>query len=157
MQPKPMMREHMQHLIPPINQNMNMNMVNMFMDVPNLQTVEEIEIFQRKMFEIYKNFMPQVLSTMPTANQGNYFRNQNYQQSFMGGMGGLGSIQGMQNMAGGLQGMQGMQNMAGMAGMAGMNMNNSRSGMGMMPNMGYNQKFNDFYEANNSYLNRYQH
>lgn len=26
----------------PMNQNMNMNMVNMFMDVPNLQTVEEI-------------------------------------------------------------------------------------------------------------------
>lgn len=123
------------------------------MDVPNLQTVEEIEIFQRKMFEIYKNFMPQVLSTMPTSNQGNYFRNQNYQQSFMGGMGGMGNMQGMQNMTGG---MQGMQNMAGMTGMGGMSMNSNRNGMGMMPNMGYNQKFNDFYETN-AYLNRYQH
>lgn len=51
LQSKPMiMRDHMNsHYITP-NQNMNMNMVNMFMDVPNLQSIEEIEIFQRKMF-----------------------------------------------------------------------------------------------------------
>lgn len=43
-QPKQM---HMQNHIAPgmpssSNQNMNMNMVNMFVDVPNLQTIEEI-------------------------------------------------------------------------------------------------------------------
>lgn len=43
-------REHLNsHYVSP-NQNMNMNMVNMFMEVPNLQSVEEIEVFQRKMF-----------------------------------------------------------------------------------------------------------
>lgn len=42
-QQKPM--QSRDHLSPPVgttNQNMNMNMVNMFMDVPNLQTIEEI-------------------------------------------------------------------------------------------------------------------
>lgn len=46
------------------NQNLSMNMVNMFLDVPNLQSTEEIEFFQRKMFDIYKNFVPQVVNSM---------------------------------------------------------------------------------------------
>jgi hypothetical protein len=43
-QPKPMhIPNHMPQVIPgSANQNMNMNMVNMFVDVPNLQTIEEI-------------------------------------------------------------------------------------------------------------------
>ena len=43
---------------------MGTNIVNMFVDIPQLQSAEEIEVFQRKMFEIYKNFVPQVVNSM---------------------------------------------------------------------------------------------
>lgn len=43
MQTKPMMgREHAPQNMATPNQNMNMNMVNMFLEVPNFQTVEDI-------------------------------------------------------------------------------------------------------------------
>ena len=54
-----------------------MNMVNMFLDVPNLQSTEEIEVFQRKMFDIYKNFIPQVVSSMRMGSNSFYHPNNN--------------------------------------------------------------------------------
>jgi hypothetical protein len=70
----------------------------MFIDVPNLQSSEEIEIFQRKMFEIYKNFMPQVLNSMHMSS-GQYYRSQNgYPPYSMNNMGSLSSISSMTNM-----------------------------------------------------------
>lgn len=43
-------REHINPQMMPTSQNMNMNMVNMFLEIPNFQTIDEIETFQRKMF-----------------------------------------------------------------------------------------------------------
>jgi hypothetical protein len=44
--------------------------VPQFIEIPSLKSVEEIEEFQKKMYNIYKNGMPQIYATM---NQNIYY------------------------------------------------------------------------------------
>lgn len=147
MQGKTMMgREHAPPNMTSPNQNMNMNMVNMFLEVPNFQTVEDIEIFQRKIFEVYKNVLPQVLSGIPLTTQSQYYRGNNPYQYGMG----------MSNNLGGLSGMSGLgaMGMAGMSGMSGMPVS-SMGGLSSMASMSYSNKTPEYYESSSSFPNRY--
>lgn len=140
MVPREPMKAH--YIIP------NQNITNMFIDVPNLQSIEEIEIFQRKMFEIYKNFMPQVLNSMHMAT-GQYYRPQSgYPPYNINNMGSLSSIGSMSNMSG----MPPMN-----VGMTDFGAMNNRNGMGPITTINpmYQQKPNDFYDPGSSYQSRY--
>lgn len=46
-----------------------MNMVNMFLNVPELNSTDEIENFQRKMFDIFKKAIPPVTNTMESIKK----------------------------------------------------------------------------------------
>lgn len=148
MQAKPMMgREHVPPNLTSPNQNMNMNMVNMFLEVPNFQTVEDIEIFQRKMFEVYKNVLPQVLSGIPMTTQSQYYRSNNpypYNMGMTSNMGGLSGMSGLGAMGG----------MTGMSGMSGMPVS-SMGGLSSMASMSYSNKTPEYYESSSSFPNRY--
>ena len=51
---------------------MNMNINNTLLQVPSNMSAEEIEIFQKKMYELCKNAMPQILSSLPSSQPNIY-------------------------------------------------------------------------------------